>query len=193
MVRFVMIRPGTTDFDEQGRIKGNLDIPLNSQGTCQAAHTAEQFEGTVFDGVYTSPCQSAEQTAEAVARGQGIKVKRLEQLANLDCGLWQGRRVEEVRRSQPKAYRMWQDHPETICPPEGESVSAAQMRVAAALEKILKKHKTGVVAIVAPEPLLSLMISQLRQVDVGDLWKAECCCGSWETVDVQGPKPVASR
>ena len=193
MVRFVMIRPGTTDFDDQGRIKGNLDIPLNSQGTSQAAHTAEQLGDMSFDCVYTSPCQSAEPTAEAVACGHHVKVKRLEQLANLDCGLWQGRRIEEVRRSQPKAYRMWQDHPEAICPPEGESVSSAQMRVAAALEKMLKKHKTGVVAIVAPEPLLSLMISQLRQVDVGDLWKAECSCGSWEAIEVHGRKPVASR
>ena len=29
MVRIVLIRPGSTDFDEQGRITGTLDIPLN--------------------------------------------------------------------------------------------------------------------------------------------------------------------
>ena len=32
MLQIVLIRPGTTDFDEQGRIQGTLDIPLNERG-----------------------------------------------------------------------------------------------------------------------------------------------------------------
>ena len=32
MVQIVLIRPGSTDYDEQGRIQGTLDIPLNDQG-----------------------------------------------------------------------------------------------------------------------------------------------------------------
>jgi probable phosphoglycerate mutase len=192
MVRLVLIRPGTTDFDDQGRIKGNLDIPLNATGASQAAHMAEELAALSIDGIYASPCQSAKQTAEAVARELGMKVKRLDRLVNLDCGLWQGKQIDEVRRTQPKVFRMWQDHPESVCPPEGESVSSAQGRVRAALDRLLKKHKSGVIAVVAPEPLLSLISSQLRQVEVGDLWKAERSCGSWEAVEVDGPRPVAS-
>jgi broad specificity phosphatase PhoE len=192
MVRFVLIRPGSTDFDEQGRIKGNLDIPLNAKGTSEAAQTAGELLDSAIDLVYTSPCQSAEQTAQAVGQRLGIKVKRLEGLANLDCGLWQGKRVEEVRQQQPKAYRMWQDHPEKVSPPEGESVSAAQARVKATLARLLRKHRSGNIAMVAPEPLLSLVACQLRQADLGDLWKVECACGSWHSIDVEGPTPVTS-
>ena len=192
MIRFVLIRPGTTDFDEQGRIKGNLDIPLNAKGTSEAAHTAAELMDVSIDCVYTSPCQSAAETARAVGEQIGVKVKRLERLANLDCGLWQGKRIEEVRQQQPKAYRMWQDHPEKVCPPEGESVSAAQIRVGATLARLQKKHRSGVLAIVAPEPLLSLVASQLRPSGLGDLWKVECACGSWDSIEVEGPRPVAS-
>ena len=32
MIRVILIRPGTTDYDEQRRIKGTLDIPLNEFG-----------------------------------------------------------------------------------------------------------------------------------------------------------------
>ena len=192
MVRFVLIRPGTTDFDEQGRIKGNLDIPLNAKGTSEAAHTAGELIDSSIEFVYTSPCQSAEQTAQAVGQQLGIKVKRLERLANLDCGLWQGKRIEEVRQQQPKAYRLWQDQPERVCPPEGESVSAAQVRVKATLARLQKKHRSGTVAIVAPEPMLSFVASQLRQADLVDLWKVECACGSWDSIEVESPSPVTS-
>ncbi len=185
MVRFVLIRPGQTDFDDQGRIKGNLDIPLNNKGVSQVVRTAEQLADLSIDCVYTSPCQSSEQTANEVAKSLGAKVRRLDQLTNLDHGLWQGKRVDEVRRKQPKVFRMWQDHPETVCPPDGESLRLARKRLRPALEKLLKKHRSGIIAVVAPEPLLSLLISQLKQVDIGDLWKAECKCGSWELIEVE--------
>ena len=40
MLKILLIRPGVTDFDEQGRIKGTLDIPLNENGTAQVAQTS---------------------------------------------------------------------------------------------------------------------------------------------------------
>jgi probable phosphoglycerate mutase len=185
MVRFVLIRPGTTDFDDQGRIKGNLDIPLNAKGASQVARTAHELADVSIDCIYTSPCQPAEQTARQVAKVLRTKTKRLEQLANLDYGLWEGMRIEDVRRKQPKVYRMWQEHPEAVCPPGGETLTSARGRVQAALEKLIRKHKSGVIAVVAPEPLFSLLASQLKQVDIGDLWKAECACGSWELIEVE--------
>ena len=59
-------------------------------------------------------------------------------------------------------------------------ISAARERVKLALEKILKKHKSGVVALVVPEPLATLIRCELQQGDLGDLWRAERECGSWE-------------
>ena len=41
MVQIALIRPGTTDYDLQGRIQGRLDIPLNQQGQEQVAQAIE--------------------------------------------------------------------------------------------------------------------------------------------------------
>ena len=71
--------------------------------------------------------------------------------------------IDEVKPEQPKVYRQWQDHPETVCPPQGEPVGAALDRVRTALAKLLRKHKSGTVALVVPEPLASLVRSLLRQ------------------------------
>ena len=192
MVRIVLIRPGSTDFDEQGRIKGNLDIPLNRQGNGQVSRAAAELSDLPIEVVYCSPGKSAEQTAELIAEQLDIKTKKIEKLRNLDHGLWQGKLIEEVKTKQRKIYRRWQEQPETVCPPEGEMLGSAQQRVQSAMEKLLKRHKAGVLAVVAPEPMASLVRCYLSQQELGDLWKAECECGCWEVIDVVPGAPVAS-
>ena len=123
--------------------------------------------------IYTSPCQSAEQTAEALGEALDVKVKTLDKLQNLDHGLWQGMLVTDVKTKQPKVYRQWQEQPETVCPPQGETLVDAEERLQAAVAKLTKKHKTeGLVAVVLPEPLASVLRHVLRHDDLGDLWQS---------------------
>src|SRR4051812_42549278 len=90
MVQIVLIRPGSTDYDEQGRIQGTLDIPLNQQGTLEVQRLIEAIRPLGIEAVYCGPCQSAYQTAQAVCDALGAKLKKLEPLTNIDHGLWQG-------------------------------------------------------------------------------------------------------
>lgn len=192
MLRLVLIRPGSTDFDEQGRIRGTLDIPLNETGRQQAARAAFELSSLNLEALYTSPCQSARETAEILVHDLNIKLKELELLRNLDHGLWHGRLIEDIKQKQPKVYRLWQDAPETICPPEGETVASARQRASAALAKLLKKHRQGVVGIVVSEPMASILRSLLEQAELRDFWKAECDFGRWEIIDVPETPEVSN-
>ena len=192
MLRVIVVQPGATDFDEQGRIKGSLSLPLTLQGTHQVQRTVEELGASPIDQVYCAPCQAAQQTAEVLARGRQVRVKTVEGFRNWDHGLWHGKLIDEVRRQQPRVYRLWQEQPEVACPPEGESCGVARQRVAATLTRILKKHKDGVVALVIPEPLASLARSLLRNGELADLWKAECDCGRWDSIDLPVPAMVSS-
>jgi len=185
MLKVLLVRPGSTDLDEQGRIKGTLDIPLSQHGAEQVAKAVGEVAGLTLDAIYSAPAQCCQQTATALADPRGLKIKRIGALHNLNHGLWHGKLIDEVRQTQPKVYRQWQDHPETVCPPEGESVADARQRVHAALVKLVRKHKDGTIAVVAPEPLASLCRSVLSTTELGDLWKAECDCGRWEVIDVE--------
>jgi broad specificity phosphatase PhoE len=193
MLRIVLIRPGSTDFDEQGRIKGSLDMPLSENGSFQASRTAGELRDSLIEVIYTAPCQSAVQTAETLAERLRVKSKRLDTLRNLDHGLWHGKLIEEVRQTQPKVYRLWQDNPEFVCPPEGETLASARLRVEKALKRLLRRHKRGVIAIVAPEPLASIARGWLSQSAVKDLWKSECDSGAWEVIDLGAPQETAVR
>jgi len=193
MLRIVLIRAGETDFDEQGRIKGTLDVPLNERGTTEIREEIPAFADLAIETLYVSPCQSAQETANVIGRELGLKIRTVDRLNNVDHGLWHGMLVEEVKQRQPRVYRQWQDHPETVCPPQGEPLAAAQARVAEALEKIVRKHRSGTVAIVVPEPLCALAKAWLERSDVGDLWKAECECGGWHLITVGAKAVLESR
>jgi phosphoserine phosphatase len=186
MTKVVLVRPGSTDYDQDQRLQGNLDVPLNQQGSVEVAKLVEELRTWPIEAVYAPPCEPALQTAKALAEALDVKFRKLERLKNLNHGLWQGMRIEEIRRKYPRAYRQWQDQPHSVQPPEGETLEQATRRIEVALAKLLKKHKEGMIALVLPEPLASLVRNQLDHKELGDLWKASQVHGQWELCDV-GP------
>ena len=74
MLQIVLIRPGSTDFEEQGRIQGTLDIPLNEHGRQQVERMTAELSGLGIDTVYCSDCQPAVETAEKLAEALGVNL-----------------------------------------------------------------------------------------------------------------------
>jgi broad specificity phosphatase PhoE len=193
MVQLVLIRPGSTDYDEQGRIQGTLDIPLNEQGTREVQRLIEELRPLEITTIYCGPCQSVCQSATAISEALGAKLKKVDILTNINHGLWQGMLIDDVKRKQPKVYRQWQEQPELICPPDGEMLSQARARVQQALAKILKKHKQGTIALVVPEPLASVVQGYLTNGEIGEFWKEGSVCAKWEVISLDQPSPVETQ
>ena len=45
MPQILLIRPGSTEYDRQGRIQGTLDIPLNEEGRQEVLEVVQQLKG----------------------------------------------------------------------------------------------------------------------------------------------------
>ncbi len=191
MLEVLLIRPGATTFDEDGRIKGSLDIPLSPRGIQQAEAAAKSLSGMKIDCLYAAPCESAQDTARYIARRTGWKQKTVECLLNVDHGLWQGKLVEEVRRLQPRVYRQFQEKPENICPPGGETLSAASARVESVLAKLKRKHQGQRIGIVVPEPMASIVRCYFLGGTIEDMWKSETDAGTWDLLVVD-PVPATT-
>lgn len=190
MVQIVLIRPGSTAYDQQRRIQGTLDVPLNEQGSAEVAHLIRGLRDLGLEVVYAPNSQPAMETAEAIAEALDLKAKKLDQMHNLDHGLWQGMLIDEVRLKQPKVYRKWQENPDYVCPPRGEMLAEAETRVRTTMTRLLKRHKEGVIGLVVPEPLASLVRRCVTRDALGNLWNAAAEHGRWEVLEVQ-PEVVA--
>ncbi len=190
MLEVLLIRPGSTTFDAEGRIKGSLDIPLCPEGEVQASKLAEKLATIKLDCLYVAPSESAQQSARKIAETNFCKQKSLDCLRNLDHGLWQGKLVSEVKRLQPKVYRQFQEHPGDICPPRGETVQQAVERIQGQIHKLRKRHRGGRIGLIVPQPLASIVRYVLTGGSLGDLWKAELDFGTFEVIQVRS-EPAA--
>ena len=155
MGRVVLIRPGSTDFDDQQRIQGSLDLPLNDRGHAEVADVMRELRGTSISTIYSAPSDPARSTASRISEGLGVRLKEKAELRNIDQGLWEGLQIKELRRKFPKVFKQWCEAPETVCPPEGETFPQALERVRRVLRKPLKNEQSF--AVVVPEPLATLI------------------------------------
>ena len=185
-LKFVLVRAGSTDLDNQGRILGSLDLPLSETGEQEVRATAEELGELEISAIYSSASLAARQTASQLSRRGEIKVRVDEKLTNLDHGLWHGKSLDELKETQPKLYRQWKEQPQAVHPPEGESVEAVRKRVANLLKKINKRFKSGVVVIVAPDPLLSIIRCELESKPFPNQANEPTKCGGWNLVEVVG-------
>ncbi len=160
MSEVILVRPGHTDFDDQNRVQGLLDLPLNDRGRRHIDALVEQLRPLNIDVILTDPGEPARTTAEEIGAALDVSVKENAELRNLDQGLWQGLQLDDIRRKYPKLDKQWHEHPEVICPPEGEPVCEALTRVRQALKKPLKKYDR--IVIVAADPIATLIASVVR-------------------------------
>ncbi len=93
---------------------------------------AQSLDGSALSALYCGPGENVVRTAEIVGKALGIRPKRIDEFRNLDQGLWQGLQIDEIKRRNTKLFRQWIDDPETICPPQGETVEGAMERIKAA-------------------------------------------------------------
>ncbi len=63
-----LVRHGQTDWNRQGRIQGQTDIPLNDQGILEARKIAERISAERWDQLYCSDMKRAKDTALAIQR-----------------------------------------------------------------------------------------------------------------------------
>lgn len=190
-LNILLVRPGLTELEEQGRIVGTLSIPLSERGEEEASQMARQLAEQQLEIIYVAPTLSADQTATFLNEGRNVKVKVDESLVNVDHGLWQGMKIEDLQTNQPRLVRKWEEFPESVCPPAGEPIEDVLPRVEKLLKKVFRKFKSGNVVIVAPEPLASIISSVLRGNRISDLLKAQAQSSGVEMIEV-GTEYVAA-
>ncbi len=166
----ILVHPGQTELDEQNRLVGNLDLPLSESGETQVGILAEELASREIGLIVCGPSLSAQQTAQQLSQDGAIKIRLDENLANLDLGLWHGKSVDELKETQPRIFKQWREHPETITPPEGEDLESAVQRVRKSLKWITKKSRLMNVVLVTARPLAAIVQSEVRGTDLNEIW-----------------------
>lgn len=134
--RVFFIRHGETDWNAEGRLQGQKDIPINPRGREQAAEVALRLREVRPDPGslpwVVSPLGRTRETAELARAALGLNPERYmleERLREISFGRWEGMTWREVRKAEPEAARAREGGKWTFMPPGGESYAMLVERV----------------------------------------------------------------
>ena len=125
-----LLRHGRTQFNDERRYQGQLDIPLSPAGAAELR--AADFSP---ESVYVSPLQRSQQTARIVFPTARQVV--IDDFSEMDFGVFDGRTADEM--ADDAAYRAWVAGDCTAQCPGGESRAAFCDRSCAAFETLLQE------------------------------------------------------
>jgi len=181
--KLVLIRHGITEWNKQGRYCGCKDIGLSDQGKAQVLRLRKKFKGFEFDKVYCSDRKRALQT-RAILFGRMDFVK-MEGLREIDFGVLEGLRHDEILKKYPKLYKKWLADPYKGRIPEAEPLRVFKKRVQGAIKKILQANRGKTVAVVCHGGVIAIFVSSILKSR--DFWRHVPSAASVTIVEHMGP------
>jgi broad specificity phosphatase PhoE len=160
MATLLLARHGQTDWNAERRWQGHTDRPLNERGRAQAKALAERLADVELTAIYSSDLARARDTAAVVAERQGLEVRTLRDLREVDVGSWAGLTRAEAEARFPEAFARWQEgHPGWD---DGESYEAMTARVVRAVREIAAvEHESPVLVVTHAGPIRALHAAAL--------------------------------
>ena len=157
MTLFYLIRHGENDWTGKKITGWAPGIHLNARGQGQAEAMPGLLAGVRLKAVYSSPLERTLETAEPLARRQGLRVVARPALGEVRYGRWEGQSLPSLRRR--KLWAIIQQSPSLARFPDGESFIEAQSRVVAEMETLRAEHARDTIACVSHADVIKLAIA----------------------------------
>ncbi len=156
--RILAIRHGETTWNQDKRLQGHLDIPLNERGHWQAARAAAALREEPIAAVYSSDLSRAHQTACVIAAAQGLSVQAHSGLRERHFGDFQGRTWTELELEEPEATLAWRTRVPDFAPRGGgETLRQLRERIQSVLDEIAARHAGEQIVVVAHGGVLDIL------------------------------------
>lgn len=159
--RIVFIRPGETDWNQQGRWQGWVNTPLNALGLMQSRALAHYIRNIGMGALYTSDLKRAIETASCLAEQLPFAPIPDQRLRERSIGLWQGLTLDEMRSWYPAEYAAMLRDIDGYRVPGGESRNDVRTRVNAAVSDILNKEQHETVGVLSHTTAIKILLSDL--------------------------------
>lgn len=141
LIKLVLARHGTTDWNLEKRYLGHSDIPLNAKGIEDARRLGHRLSSFSFDAVFSSDLSRARHTASIVTEGLCQPVyfsPRVDaRLREMNFGHIEGLTYEQAVGSYPAEMKAWVDAMDGCSPPgSNETIHTVQLRMASFIDEI---------------------------------------------------------
>lgn len=174
VVRLTLVSHGMTEAMAAGRFPA--DEPLDALGGRQVAELAATRTGVDAGMLCCAPELRAGQTAQAL----GGRATTEPALADLDCGRWRGKSLQDV---DPAGLSIWLTDP-TAAPHGGESIATLCDRVRSWLDSVAERGGRHT-AVTHPAVIRAAIITALGAAQTS-FWRIDIAPASRTTMHFRG-------
>ena len=140
ITRICMVRHGETEWNAEGRVQGQTDIPLSAVGVQQAHKVAAVLSEHDFSAIYSSDLMRVRQTAEPSVRRLALPLELDPDLRERHYGIFERLLYTEVRSRYPEHYERFHNKDPDFDFEGGESLRVFYERSLRAIERIIDRH-----------------------------------------------------
>ena len=166
MTRFLLVRHGRSEWNAVGRIQGQIDIELDTEGQQQAQIVADRLAGEEIAAIYSSPLQRAYVTASAIADRLELPIQSDARLMEYDFGVMSGLTWQELVENHPELANRWLEDPWAVAVEGSEGRVNFAARVMASLQEIGAQHPDDQIAVVAHGGTFGVYLSAMLGLDL---------------------------
>lgn len=163
-------------------------VRLTEEGRRQAEAVGRRLASLGLSEVQTSPRERAVETAEAIARATGTKLRVTDALDEIDFGDWTGRTVESLHDDS-----LWRDFNSlraTTVIPRGDWLPEVQARAIAGLLRLPDRHDDGhTVVIVSHADVIRAALTGLLGMPLDLMLRLNIDPASISVVELHGTWP----
>ncbi len=176
MAQLYLVRHGITQMNEDGKLQGQSDLPLNRVGKRQAQALAARLERIPLERVVASDLQRAMQTAQIIAARQTAArhhppIEAEPCLRELHFGDWEGLSYQTLQEQFPQELAKWQADPYGFAPPGGESLGGLAQRMADFYQKLAFYGDQANLLVVAHGGSLQVLLCLALKLPAQNYWQ----------------------
>lgn len=158
------VRHGKTEMNRLGLLQGRGGRGLLPEGLADAERAAEALAAENIDVLYSSDQQRAVETARVIRSRLGLpRIRFSAALREMDYGAMSGRAESEVRRLCPLFRK-----DSRFVFPGGESFTHVQARAFRWLDRVLRRHGRGRLAVVSHGGWIRTLFAGLKGRPLND-------------------------
>jgi len=171
MTEIYLIRHGQTAWNKELRFRGRVDIPLNEQGIREARAIADALRNKTIDAIYTSPLRRSIETAQPVAELLHLEIVPVQEFIDISYGEWEGLLFSEVKIRYKDLYRKWEESPNLIQFPRGESLDEVRERSYFAFNDIVRRELGNSIVVIPHRVINKVLLCALLGLNNSYFWK----------------------
>ena len=163
-ILLTLVRHGQTDWNKNGIMQGQKDVPLNGNGEAAAKKLAEKIKDEKFDVIITSPLKRTSQTAELL-NSYGARIIEDDRLKERGYGKFEGMKTSEVLKKHPeiKTFKV-NGLPYWIDVPTAETYDQVKARVKDFIEDVKTKYAGKKILVVSHGDTLDMFYAVLNDL-----------------------------